>query len=57
MSEIVRHRRPADQRRGGGLTWVAIGAMAGAAKQIRDEGDFSAQLAATRPFDEWLGSA
>jgi 2-methylisocitrate lyase-like PEP mutase family enzyme len=38
---------------GGALTWVAIGAMAAAAKEIRDTGDFSA-LAAPDPFDEWL---
>ncbi len=39
---------------GGGLTWVAVGAMAAAAKEIRDDGDFSS-LAAPDPFDEWLG--
>jgi 2-methylisocitrate lyase-like PEP mutase family enzyme len=53
MSEIV----DAGGRRisvGGGLTWVAVGAMAAAAKQIRDDGDLSS-LAAPDPFDEWLG--
>jgi 2-methylisocitrate lyase-like PEP mutase family enzyme len=39
---------------GGGLTWVAVGAMAAAAKEIREDGDFSS-LAAPDPFDEWLG--
>jgi 2-methylisocitrate lyase-like PEP mutase family enzyme len=37
---------------GGGLAWVAIGAMAEAAAQIRD-GDFSS-LATRLPLDEWL---
>ena len=52
MSEIV----DAGGRRisvGGGLTWVAVGAMAAAAEKIRDDGDFSS-LAAPDPFDEWL---
>ncbi len=52
MSEIV----DAGGRRisvGGGLTWVAVGAMAAAAQKIRDDGDFSS-LAAPDPFDEWL---
>jgi 2-methylisocitrate lyase-like PEP mutase family enzyme len=40
---------------GGGLTWVAVSAMASAAVEIRDAGDFSA-LAARLPLDEWLGS-
>jgi 2-methylisocitrate lyase-like PEP mutase family enzyme len=39
---------------GGGLTWVAVSAMASAAVEIRDAGDFSA-LAARLPLDEWLG--
>jgi 2-methylisocitrate lyase-like PEP mutase family enzyme len=39
---------------GGGLTWVAVGAMVAAAKQIRDDGDLSS-LAAPDPFDELLG--
>ena len=38
---------------GGGLTWVAVRAMAGAAQAIRDTGDFSA-LAAKVPLDEWF---
>jgi 2-methylisocitrate lyase-like PEP mutase family enzyme len=38
---------------GGGLTWVAVKALADAASAIRDSGDFSA-LAATLPLDEWL---
>ena len=39
---------------GGGLTWVAVGAMAAAATAIRDRGDFSA-LTARPPIQEWLG--
>jgi 2-methylisocitrate lyase-like PEP mutase family enzyme len=53
MSEIV----DAGGRRisvGGALTWVAVAAMAAAAEQVRDTGDFSS-LAAPDPFDEWLG--
>jgi 2-methylisocitrate lyase-like PEP mutase family enzyme len=38
---------------GGGLTWVAVSAMAGAAEAIRDAGDFSA-LAARLPLGEWF---
>ena len=38
---------------GGGLTWVAIDAMAVAATAIRDFGDLSS-LAADDPFDRWL---
>ena len=38
---------------GGGLTWVAIRAMADAAEAIRDAGDFSA-LSARLPLGEWL---
>lgn len=38
---------------GGGLTWVAIDAMAAAATAIRDAGDLSS-LAAGNPFDRWL---
>ena len=38
---------------GGGLTWVAIDAMAAAATAIRDSGDLSS-LAADDPFDRWL---
>jgi 2-methylisocitrate lyase-like PEP mutase family enzyme len=39
---------------GGALTWVAIGAMASAAEQIRDSGDLSV-LAASVKIQEWLG--
>ena len=39
---------------GGGLAWVAIKAMADAAQQIRDSGDFS-PLAARLPLKEWFG--
>ena len=39
---------------GGALAWVAVGAMAAAAEQIRDTGDFSA-LASTAQVKEWLG--
>ena len=38
---------------GGGLTWVAVRAMADAAMSIRDGGDFSA-LAARVPLGDWL---
>jgi len=38
---------------GGGLTWVAVRAMADAAEAIRDSGDFSA-LSARVPLDEWF---
>ena len=38
---------------GGGLTWVAIRAMASAAEQIRDTGDFSA-LTGPGPIKDWL---
>jgi 2-methylisocitrate lyase-like PEP mutase family enzyme len=38
---------------GGGLTWVAMSAIASAAVEIRDAGDFSS-LAARLPLDEWL---
>ncbi len=53
MSEIV----DAGARRvsvGGSLAWVAAGAMAAAAEQMRDAGDFSA-LRVRLPLDEWLG--
>jgi 2-methylisocitrate lyase-like PEP mutase family enzyme len=40
---------------GGALTWVAVAAMAQAAEQIRDDGDFSV-LAPRVPLTEWLGS-
>jgi 2-methylisocitrate lyase-like PEP mutase family enzyme len=38
---------------GGGLTWVAMRAMAAAAEQIRDTGDFSS-LTGSGPIGEWL---
>jgi 2-methylisocitrate lyase-like PEP mutase family enzyme len=38
---------------GGGLTWVALRAMADAAEAIRDAGDFSA-LSARLPLGEWF---
>jgi 2-methylisocitrate lyase-like PEP mutase family enzyme len=38
---------------GGGLTWVAVKAMADAAEAIRDHGDFSA-LAARLPLNDWF---
>jgi 2-methylisocitrate lyase-like PEP mutase family enzyme len=38
---------------GGGLTWVAVKAMADAAAEIRDTGDLSA-LSARLPLGEWL---
>ena len=40
-----RRRRRARISVGGALTWVAVDAMAAAAKRIRDEGDFSALAA------------
>jgi 2-methylisocitrate lyase-like PEP mutase family enzyme len=39
---------------GGGLTWVAVNAMAAAAEQMRDRGDFSS-LAVHVQVREWLG--
>jgi len=39
---------------GGALTWVAIGAVASAAEQIRDSGDLSV-LAASVKIQDWLG--
>ena len=54
MSEIV----DAGGRRvsvGGALAWVAVGAMAAAAEQMRDTGDFS-PLAVRPPVKEWLGA-
>jgi 2-methylisocitrate lyase-like PEP mutase family enzyme len=39
---------------GGALTWVAVGAMAGAAEEIRDSGDFSA-LRTRADLEEPLG--
>jgi 2-methylisocitrate lyase-like PEP mutase family enzyme len=38
---------------GGGLTWIAIDAMAASATAISDAGDLSS-LAADDPFDRWL---
>jgi 2-methylisocitrate lyase-like PEP mutase family enzyme len=38
---------------GGGLTWVAVKAMADAAVAMRDDGDLS-PLAARVPLDDWL---
>jgi 2-methylisocitrate lyase-like PEP mutase family enzyme len=38
---------------GGGLTWVAVSAMAAAATTIRDHGDFSA-LGASPPLRDWF---
>jgi 2-methylisocitrate lyase-like PEP mutase family enzyme len=52
LSEIV----DAGARRvsvGGGLTWVAVGAMMEAAKAIHDHGDFAA-LAKTPRVERWL---
>jgi 2-methylisocitrate lyase-like PEP mutase family enzyme len=39
---------------GSWLAWVAIAAMANAAEEIRDSGEFSA-LAVRVPVDDWLG--
>jgi 2-methylisocitrate lyase-like PEP mutase family enzyme len=39
---------------GGGLTWVAMRAMAAAAEQIRDTGDLSS-LTGRGPIREWIG--
>jgi 2-methylisocitrate lyase-like PEP mutase family enzyme len=39
---------------GGGLTWVAIGAFADAARAIRETGDFSS-LGVRIPLRDWLG--
>jgi 2-methylisocitrate lyase-like PEP mutase family enzyme len=38
---------------GGALTWVAVRAMAAAAEQIRDDGDFSV-LTSPGPIKQWL---
>jgi 2-methylisocitrate lyase-like PEP mutase family enzyme len=40
---------------GGALTWVAVGAMAAAAKKMRDSGDFSS-LEAPVEIREWLSA-
>jgi 2-methylisocitrate lyase-like PEP mutase family enzyme len=39
---------------GGALAWVAVKAMASAAEEIRDTGDFSS-LAARLPLQDWFG--
>jgi 2-methylisocitrate lyase-like PEP mutase family enzyme len=39
---------------GGGLTWVAVNAMAKAAREIQEQGDFSS-LGVSVPLREWLG--
>lgn len=56
------HRRlvlfPAGARRisvGGALTWVAVEAMAKAAEEIRNAGDFSS-LTLYEKVDDWLGA-
>jgi 2-methylisocitrate lyase-like PEP mutase family enzyme len=41
---------------GGGLTWVAVDAMVGAATAIRERGDFSG-LRRAPPFREWFAGA
>ena len=54
MSEIVN----AGAQRisvGGGLTWVAVGAMVDAAEKIRDDGDFSS-LDVPVQIEKWLGA-
>ncbi len=38
---------------GGGLTWVAVNAMAAAAREIHDRGDFSV-LGASSPLRDWF---
>ena len=38
---------------GGGLTWIALSAMASAAESIRDTGDLSS-LAAELPLERWF---
>ncbi|MEX0650709.1 MAG: isocitrate lyase/phosphoenolpyruvate mutase family protein, partial [Actinomycetota bacterium] len=38
---------------GGGLTWIAVGAMVSAATAIRDKGDLSS-LATELPLELWL---
>ena len=40
---------------GGGLTWVAVGALAAAATEIRDAGNFSS-LAVKVPLDDWFSA-
>jgi 2-methylisocitrate lyase-like PEP mutase family enzyme len=41
---------------GGALAWVAVGALAAAAEELRDSGEFSS-LQARLPLKEWLGDA
>jgi len=41
---------------GGGLTWTAVNALAAAATEIRDRGDFSS-LGDSSRLDEWLGDS
>ena len=41
---------------GGGLTWVAVKALADAAEALRDEGDFDV-LSARVPLEAWFGGA
>ena len=40
---------------GGGLTWVAVSAMAGAAREMQDRGDFSS-LGVSVPLRDWFAS-
>jgi 2-methylisocitrate lyase-like PEP mutase family enzyme len=40
---------------GGSLTWVAVAAMAAAAREMLERGDFSA-LAADVELEKWLGA-
>ena len=40
---------------GGGLTWVAVGALVAAASEMLDAGDFSA-LSVRLPLGEWFAS-
>jgi 2-methylisocitrate lyase-like PEP mutase family enzyme len=41
---------------GGALTWVAANAVAAAATEIRDRGDFSSLPAKLPPLEEWLAT-
>jgi 2-methylisocitrate lyase-like PEP mutase family enzyme len=41
---------------GGGFTWIAVSAMADAARAVRDAGDLSS-LAARLPLDEWFAGS
>jgi len=40
---------------GGGLTWVAVAGLVGAAERIRDDGDFSVLDVSLPHLREWLG--